>query len=95
MQEPEPARQRFDPEFAAALDAALNRDVPILGVVKGEGPAGALIEKLGLTEAYQQAAERLRKKLGSDSHTLVYECRQYDENALRLARQWREEYLHE
>ena len=85
----------LNPAFASALEAVLESDIPILGVIKGEGPAGALIEKLGLTEAYQQAAERLRKKLGSDSHTLVYECRQYDENALRLARQWREEYLHE
>lgn len=85
----------LNPEFAAALDAALNRDVPILGVVKGEGPAGALIESLGLDEEYIRAASRLRQKLQSDPGTLVYQCGQYDERALLLARQWVEEYLYD
>lgn len=85
----------LNPAFADALDAVLDKDIPILGVIKGEGPAGALIESLGLTEEYEQAAFRLRQRLQNDSDTLVYECRQCDENALLLAKQWVEEYLHD
>ena len=33
----------LNPEFTAALEAALDSDIPILGVIKGEGPAGKLI----------------------------------------------------
>lgn len=83
------------PEFTAALDAVLKSDVPILGVWKGEGPAGALIEALNLAETYTLAASRLRNFLQSDADTLLYECGQFDENALLLAAQWAEEYLHE
>lgn len=85
----------LNPAFTAALESVLDRDIPILGVIKGEGSAGALIESLGLTESYEQAASRLRQRLQTDSDTLVYECKQYDENALLLAKQWGEEYLHE
>ena len=83
----------LNPAFASALETALSSGLPILGVLKGEGPAGALIEKLGLTEEYCLAADSLRRQLHSDRNTLVYECAQYDKNALLLARQWVEEYL--
>ena len=82
------------PDFASALEAVLASGIPILGVIKGEAPAGALIQKLGLTEEYELAAARLRHQLGSDPDALVYECTQYDEHALLLARQWVEEYFH-
>ena len=85
----------LNPAFAAALEAVLNSGTPILGVLKGEGPAGALIRALRLTEEYETAAARLRNLLNSDPDTLVYDCGQFDENALRLAEQWAEEYLHE
>lgn len=85
----------LNPEFAAALETVLSSGIPILGVIKGEEPAGALIDRLGLTEEYHWAAGRLRQQLRNDPNTLVYECTQYDENALRLARQWVEEYCHE
>ena len=85
----------LNPEFAAALEAVLGSGIPILGVIKGEGPAGALIDKLGLTEEYHRAAGKLRQQLYNDPNTLVYECTQYDENALLLARQWVEEYCHD
>ena len=85
----------LNPDFFAALDEALNRDVPILGVLKGEGAAGALIESLGLAEEYTNAASRLRRRLESGADTLVYQCGQYDETALLLARQWVEEFLHD
>ena len=85
----------LEPKFAAALETVLSSGIPILGVLKGEGPAGALIEKLGLTEAYKWGYDRLLKQLLGDPDTMVYECTQYDKNALLLARQWTEEYLHD
>ena len=85
----------LNPKFTSALETALNSDIPILGVIKGEGPAGALIESVGLTEEYEQAAFRLRQWLQNDPDTLVYQCGQYDEKALLLARQWVEEFLYD
>ena len=85
----------LNPDFTSALEDLLSTDTPILGVIKGEGPAGALIKALGLTEEYTRAAQSLRQKLRTDPNTLVYECTQYDENALHLARQWAEEYCHD
>ena len=82
-------------DFADALEVVLTSDTPIIGVIKGEGPAGALIDKLGLTEEYHSAAGKLRQQLYCDPNTLVYTCTQYDKNALLLARQWVEEYCHD
>lgn len=84
----------LNPAFAAALESVLSSGIPILGVIKAEVSAGALIQTLGLTEEYELAAAKLRHQLHSDPDTLVYECTQYDENALVLARQWVEEHLH-
>ena len=67
----------------------------MIGVMKGNGPAGALVEALGLSEEYTHAAARLRSLLQGDENTLLYECRQFDEQALRLADQWVKEYAHE
>lgn len=83
------------PEFTAALEKALKSGVPILGVMKGEGPAGKLVETLGLTEEYELAASRLRHWMQTDADTLLYECSKFDENALDLAEQWVKEYAHE
>ena len=85
----------LDPNFTAALDDILNSSVPILGVIKGDGSAGALVEALGLTEEYECAVSRLREQLCSDIDTLVYACEQYDEEARHLTKQWAEEYLHD
>ena len=82
-------------DFADALEVVLTSGTPIIGVIKGEGPAGALIDKLGLTEEYHWAADKLRKQLYNDPNTLVYTCTQYDENALLLVRRWVEEYCHD
>ena len=82
------------PDFAAALEQVLQSDIPVIGVLKGQGPAGALIEALGLSEEYLQAAESLRNGLRNDEHTLLYECGQFDEIALLLAKQWVKEYTH-
>lgn len=83
------------PEFRNALEALLDSDAPVIGVMKGEGPAGALMDALGLSEEYTEANHRLRKRLREDENTLLYECGQFDETALRLAEQWAEEYLHD
>jgi nucleoside-triphosphatase len=83
------------PEFTAALDALLASDVPILGVLKGEGPASAMIRRLGLTEEYEKTANALQKRLTEDENTLVYQCSQFDPQALTLAEQWVKEYAHD
>lgn len=83
------------PEFAAALEQVLQTDIPVIGVMKGEGPAGSLIEALGLSEAYVRSADRLRNRLQNDENTLLYECGQFDEQALHLAKQWVKEYAHD
>lgn len=80
------------PEFTAALEAVLASDVPILGVMKGKAPANALVRALGLTEEYEIAAQALYKSLQEDENTLLYECGQFDEQALRLAQVWVKEY---
>lgn len=85
----------LNPAFASALEVILSSGIPILGVVKSEGSAGALIDKLGSTEEYELAAVKLRDQLRNDPDTLVYECTQHDENALLLARQWAEAFVHE
>ena len=83
------------PEFAAALDHALQTDIPMIGVIKGEGPASALIDTLGLSEVYTHTSDRLRNWLRNNKNTLLYECGQFDEQALHLAQQWVKEYAHE
>ena len=85
----------LNPTFMAALDALLASDIPVIGVVKGAGPASAMIRKLGLAEAYETAANRFRERLRNDPDTLVYDCEKFDEEALRLAKAWVKEYAHE
>lgn len=85
----------LNPDFTAALETVLSSETPIIGVMKGPGPAGALIRALGLTEEYETAAENLRSFLKNDPETTLYECGQFDENARLLAEQWAEEYLHD
>ena len=83
------------PEFLTALENLLQRDIPVIGVLKGIGPAGTLVEALGLSEEYTNAADHLRSLLRGDENTLLYECRQFDKQALHLAEQWVKEYAHE
>ena len=85
----------LNPAFMAALDGLLASDIPIIGVVKGAGPASAMIRRLGLTEEYEAAADRFREKLRKDPDTLVYDCGFFDAEALRLACQWVKEYANE
>lgn len=80
------------PEFMAALNAVLESPIPVIGVIKGAAPANALSQTLGLSQVYDEAARQLRSRLESDENTLVYECGQFDENALILAENWVKEY---
>lgn len=85
----------LNPDFTATLESMLNSDIPILGVIKGQAPAGALIKALCLTDAYTLAAARLWDQLRRDPQTQIYECGQFDKTALHLAKQWTEVYLHD
>lgn len=83
------------PDFSVALEQLLQQDIPVVGVLKGRGPASALVEALGLSEEYTHAAARLRSLLQGDENTLLYECMQFDKQALHLAEQWVKEYARE
>lgn len=85
----------LNPAFVSALEGVLASDIPILGVIKGDGAADALAESLGLTETYRIAAARLRQQLQADPETLVYQCGHYDETAVLLAQRWAEDNLHD
>lgn len=85
----------LNPAFMTKLNALLSSDIPVIGVVKGAGPASAMIRKLGLTEEYETAANLFREALRNDPDTLVYDCGKFDEEALRLAEAWVKEYAHE
>lgn len=74
--------------FMEALMQLLESGTPCIGVMKGEGPASKMIQKLGLGEAYVQKAESLRQWMRDDENTLLYECTQFDPEGLRLAREW-------
>ena len=80
------------PEFLHALETLLDKQIPIIGVMKGEGPASKLIQALGLDEEYETAAAGLRAKLQHDEHTQLYTCTQFDAHALLLAENWVKEY---
>ena len=83
------------PDFSVALEQLLQQDIPVVGVLKGRGPASALVEALELSEEYTHAAARLRSLLQGDENTLLYECMQFDKQALHLAEQWVKEYARE
>ena len=79
--------------FVKALMQLLESDIPCIGVMKGEGPASKMIQKLGLGDAYVQRAENLRQWMRQNENTLLYECGQFDPEGLKLAQQWAEEYV--
>ena len=79
--------------FMDALMHLLESETPIIGVMKGEEPAGKMIQKLGLGDHYVQKAELLRQWLRQDKNTLLYECGQFDPEGLRLAIGWVSEHI--
>ena len=80
--------------FMDELMRLLKSDLPVIGVMKGEGPASKMIRKLGLGEAYLQRAESLRRWMDQDADTVLYTCGQFDPEGLRLAKQWASEHIH-
>ena len=81
------------PEFVASLDRLLSSDVPIIGVLKGEGPASAMVSRLGLTKEYEDAIHALRNRLSQDTHTKIYHYDQVDSHVLSsLTARWVKEY---
>ena len=83
------------PEFMDALNALLETDTPILGVLKGDTAANAMIRRLGLSAEYEAAAHALRDRLLHDENTHLYTCGQYDPHALELTHAWVKEYAHD
>ena len=85
----------LSPEFSGALYRLLESDVPIIGVLKSPESAETMVKALGMYREFLPAAERLRAFLLSDRNTLLYQCGQYDENALLLAQRWVGKYLND
>ena len=79
--------------FLEALQKLLQSDIPCIGVMKGEGPASKMIQKLGLGDVYLQRAESLRQWMYQDADTLLYTCGQFDPEGLRLAQKWVNTYI--
>ena len=80
---------RFMDEFARYLQGSQ----PCIGVMKGPGPAGKLVEMMGLTVRYELARRALYEHLQSDPNTLLLETTGVDDEAVRNAvREWVAEY---
>lgn len=79
--------------FMDKLAVYLNGSHPCIGVMKGAGPAGKLVEMMGLPVRYELARRALFEHLRNDPNTELVEmtCRD-DENALRAVREWVAQY---
>ena len=81
--------ESFMDEFARYLQGSQ----PCIGVMKGPGPAGKLVEMMGLTVRYELARRALYDHLRSDPDTLLLETTgQDDEEALNAVREWVAQY---
>ena len=81
--------ERFMDELARYLSG----NHPCLGVMKGAGPAGKLVEMMGLTVRYELARRALFEHLRSDPDTCLIEVTGWDdENARSAVREWVAEY---
>ena len=80
---------RFMDEFARYLQGSQ----PCIGVMKGPGPAGKLVEMMGLTVRYELARRALYEHLRTDPDTLLLETTGMDdETALNAVREWVAEF---
>ncbi len=83
----------LDQDFMEALAACLRGDRPCIGVMKGPGPAGKLVELMGLSTRYELARRTLYDYLKHDPNTLLLETTGRDDEAARAAvREWVREY---
>ncbi len=66
---------------------------PCIGVMKGAGSAGKLVEMMGLTVRYELARRALYEHLRNDPDTCLVEMTgRDDENALKAVREWVAQY---
>ena len=80
---------RFMDEFARYLQGSQ----PCIGVMKGPGPAGKLVEMMGLTVRYELARRALYEHLRTAPDTLLLETNgRDDETALNAVREWVAQY---
>lgn len=79
--------------FMDELARYLQGDQPCIGVMKGPGPAGKLVEMMGLTLRYELARRALYEHLRHDPNTLLLETTgRDDESARNAVRAWVAEY---
>lgn len=84
----------LDDRFVDALGVFLAGHQPCIGVMKGPGPAGKLVEMMGLTVRYELARRALYEHLKHDPDTLLIETTgQGDAYAQEQIRRWVEEYV--
>lgn len=79
--------------FMNELARYLNDSHPCIGVMKGAGPAGTLVEMMGLTVRYELARRVLFVHLCNDPHTQLVELTCPDDpNARSAVREWVSQY---
>ena len=75
--------------FMDELARYLNDSHPCIGVMKGAGPAGTLVDMMGLTVRYELARRALFEHLRQDPDTELVEMACPDDpNALAAVREW-------
>ena len=79
--------------FVDELARYLQGSQPCIGVMKGPGPAGKLVEMMGLTVRYELARRALYELLQNDPNTALIETTGEDDPAaLDAVRAWVAEY---
>ena len=80
-------------QFMDAFARYLQGSQPCIGVMKGPGPAGKLVEMMGLAVRYELARRALYDFLDHELNTTLIEMTgPEDENALTAVHSWVEEY---
>ena len=79
--------------FMDELARYLRGGHPCIGVMKGAGPAGKLVEMMGLTVRYELARRALYEHLRNDPDTMLLELSgPEDARVLAAVREWAAEY---
>ena len=79
--------------FMDELARYLRGSHPCIGVMKGAGPAGKLVEMMGLTVRYELARRALYEHLRNDPNTLLLEMNSLEDLQVQDAvRDWVAEY---
>ena len=83
----------LDESFMNELARYMGGSQPCIGVMKGAGPAGKLVEMMGLTLRYELARRALYEHLKNDPNTCLLETTgENDPAALEAVRNWVAEY---